>query len=484
MVALLDEPLLRVDEDGEVREFRDPEAMSASDSYVSSFPPLFVLPGRVMSAITFVCTVGVVLACTVFKEHLQAHGVSTNLLLKYVSIPVVSTLFTYFHIWAALYMTFYPLQYRGCLQIPDTNVGCGWQGIVPNRAEKMARISVKLMTEKLITVQDMFGRIDPLLVAEELDPVLHTTLGHIIDETAIQMAPDIWRILPHHVKDELISKAREDAPPAINALMQEVKENIDSMFDLTEMVVNALVRDPGLLNHMFITCGYKELCFIRDCGAYMGAIFGVVQVILWIFYTAGWMLPTFGLVVGIFSNWIALKMIFEPVEPVRLFGGRMVLQGLFLKRQREVSAEYGKIVADNVLSSRNLIPAIIQGRFSDELFECIRRHVRVACDKFLGLSKPVLRVVHGKEQLNLIKHHIGEGVLRSLPETMRHAEKYFDEAMDLENFLREKMSEMPPSEFEMLLHPVFQEDEWKLILMGGVLGVVVGLLQWYFLGDT
>jgi hypothetical protein len=31
------------------------------------------------------------------------------------------------------------------------------------------------------------------------------------------------------------------------------------------------------------------------------------------------------------------------------------------------------------------------------------------------------------------------------------------------------------------LHPVFEEDEWKLVLVGGVLGIVLGVLQWIFL---
>jgi len=33
-----------------------------------------------------------------------------------------------------------------------------------------------------------------------------------------------------------------------------------------------------------------------------------------------------------------------------------------------------------------------------------------------------------------------------------------------------------------LLHPVFEEDEWKLVLMGGVLGVIIGFAQIELLG--
>jgi uncharacterized membrane protein YheB (UPF0754 family) len=41
------------------------------------------------------------------------------------------------------------------------------------------------------------------------------------------------------------------------------------------------------------------------------------------------------------------------------------------------------------------------------------------------------------------------------------------------------MIAMSSTDFEQLLHPVFQEDEWKLILLGGVLGVIVGGVQAY-----
>ena len=46
-----------------------------------------------------------------------------------------------------------------------------------------------------------------------------------------------------------------------------------------------------------------------------------------------------------------------------------------------------------------------------------------------------------------------------------------------ERDMREKMAELPPDEFEGVLHPVFQEDELTLILVGAFLGLVVGGLQ-------
>ncbi|RHY14500.1 hypothetical protein DYB36_004918, partial [Aphanomyces astaci] len=47
----------------------------------------------------------------------------------------------------------------------------------------------------------------------------------------------------------------------------------------------------------------------------------------------------------------------------------------------------------------------------------------------------------------------------------------------LNKTLREKIGQLSFHDFERLLHPVFEEDEWKLVLMGGVLGLALGFIQ-------
>ena len=68
------------------------------------FPGMIVMPGRWQ--ILFVILLGIfcALAFTVLKEPLEKRGVTSDDLLKYGSIPLVSIVFTYVHIWMALWM--------------------------------------------------------------------------------------------------------------------------------------------------------------------------------------------------------------------------------------------------------------------------------------------------------------------------------------------------------------------------------------------
>ena len=50
----------------------------------------------------------------------------------------------------------------------------------------------------------------------------------------------------------------------------------------------------------------------------------------------------------------------------------------------------------------------------------------------------------------------------------------------VETMLRVRMEELPSEKFQDLLRPCFQEDEWKLILLGAVLGLLAGIAQLVF----
>merc|ERR1719235_2461239 len=98
-------------------------------------------------------------------------------------------------------------------------------------------------------------------------------------------------------------------------------------------------------------------------------------------HPAGWLLPVFGVGVGLLTNWLALKMTFSPVEPIRLFGGRCVLQGCFLKRQREVAPQYAENFVKHIGNAKKLVTSIAVGGMSENLGTLIRQEMGAAIDR-------------------------------------------------------------------------------------------------------
>ena len=162
------------------------------------------------------------------------------------------------------------------------------------------------------------------------------------------------------------------------------------------MVIKATIGDKALMNEVFMKCGAQEFIFVERCVVvaaraarplltprsswfYFGFLFGLVQTVVWYYYQAVWVLPLAGFLCGCVSfplaslslslsrnpdvfpplsswatNALALKCIFRPLNPVPVCGGWWVLQGLFIKRQAEVSKVFAKVIAHRFVTAERM----------------------------------------------------------------------------------------------------------------------------------
>jgi len=77
--------------------------------------------------------------------------------------------------------------------------------------------------------------------------------------------------------------------------------------------------------------------------------------------------------VGSMTNWIAIQLIFTPLEPKKI--GPFAFQGLFLKRQKEISAEYSRVFTEEVLTAKEVVHTLVHGARSDRTLSLLRTHI-------------------------------------------------------------------------------------------------------------
>lgn len=388
----------------------------------------------------------------------------------YLSMPLVAALIGYGTKIVAIEMMFKPLEFVGRPPL------LGWQGIVPRRAARMASIACDTMTDKLISPAEVFERLDAERVAKEIEKPLLDNIDEITRQVAVQFQPGLWESLPEAVRRLVVSRVQRQAPRFVENIMTAVKNDIDNVFDLKDMVVTNLVRDKELLNRIFREAGDEEFAFIRRSGIWFGAVIGVLQAIAWALLKLPIIMPIAGLITGWFTDWLALKMIFYPKQPKRYLG-LFEWQGLFLKRRREVAAAYGDLIAREIITPHNVIQAVLRGPMSDKLFAMVQREVQQVLDSQTGLARPMVVFAVGSTRYQEMKRAVSAQVMAALPATLGYAVDYAEDAMDIRNTLVRKMQELPPEEFEALLRPAFEQDEWILITVGALLGFAVGELQ-------
>ena len=390
----------------------------------------------------------------------------------YLSIPFISGFIGYVTKVIAIQMMFAPLEFKG---IRLFGIPIGWQGIVPRKAEKMATVAVELMTTKLIRPEEIFARLDPKRIAKEIELPMMAAAAEITREVAQEYQPGLWEGMPEFARKRLIRRVQAKAPDIVEHIMTEVQKDVVHYFDIKHMVISNLLKDKRLLNDIFQKVGKQEFKFFSNAGFVFGFGIGVIQMVCWVLFKQPWMLPAFGGFVGFFSDWIALQMMFRPLRPKKIMG--FTLQGLFIKRQNEVAADYAALISKQLLTSANMMEELFSGTHSARVIELVSHHVKEEIDLQAGIVRPLVVYAMGGEKYQRLKEQVATRIMAQLPETMKHVESYAEDAMDVRNTLVMRMQQLTPEEFEGMLRPAFKEDEWSLIIVGAVLGFLVGEMQ-------
>ncbi len=386
-------------------------------------------------------------------------------------IPITSGIVGWATNFLAVKMMFYPIEFVGIRPI------FGWQGLIPMKRREMAEIEVELVLGKLLSVQELADRLDPELLTASIDRRLKQVLRRIVNQVMEESAPNVWASLPVQGKNLVYKRIEADIPNVVKKMVDDFKHNIDEILDIKELVVKMLVDNPELINEIFLTAGEKEFPFIEKSGLYFGFLFGLATLAIWTFHPVWYVLPAGGLLVGWLTNWIAIKIIFEPKRPIHFLG--LKIQGMFLKRQKEVSRVYSDIVEAKLINAENITQIVLNGSGSAQLLELIELHVNDAIERYVAVAQPYFALGVGSEQYYKMKKLAAQQIFDSTSKYMHYANEYADSALRVGDDLCERMQQLTPEEFEGVLRPAYQADEWKLILTGAILGMIAGFMQLY-----
>lgn len=403
-------------------------------------------------------------------------NVDTITLLSYASMPFISAFVGWITNVIALEMMFYPIHFVGIKPI------FGWQGVVPRKGKKMATISVDLLMNHLIKLEELADRIDEQAIGQLLKKPLMSHTREIVNTVMDDHMPMAWAALPDIAKEGVYQRIRREIPLAVEEMVEAFKANPGQYIDLKAMLIDKLEDDKTLLVKIFQEIGHSEFSFIRKSGLYFGFVFGCIQMLIWTQYQGIWVLPIAGALVGFLTNWLAIKIIFNPKKPIKI--GPWVFHGLFLKRQQEVAEDYGRLAAKEFITPHNIIEhMLMNAQTSDHLLQLVEKHTHKAINQVYGASKPVMVMLMGSNQYLEIKAHVTEKLLSILPDTLRDPalQTSTHQALDIEHLLSERMRELTTEQFVGMLRPAFEEDEWILILVGALLGCGVGIFQFMVL---
>jgi uncharacterized membrane protein YheB (UPF0754 family) len=292
-------------------------------------------------------------------------------------------------------------------------------------------------------------------------------------DLAEQIRPGLWDSLPAAGRKAVTARIHAQTPRIVENMINEMKADLSRYVDLQFLAVTTLVRNKEKLVKLMRSVSDDAMAFVRRSGIYFGLGIGLVQMVVWALFKNPWIMPAFGFGVGFISDYVALNMLFRPVQPTKYLGF-IRFQGLLHAQRDKITRDYAKILADDLFSPEVLFDGLLQGPGADKLFALVAKQVDAAIDAQAGIAAPVLVLAVGTQRYRALKDRVAKQVLERLPSTLLEAQDYATSVIDLEATIVDKMNQLTNEEYESILRPVFKDDEPLMIAVGAVLGGIVG----------
>ena len=179
--------------------------------------------------------------------------------------------------------------------------------------------------------------------------------------------------------------------------------------------------------------------------------------------------------IGWVTNWIAIKMLFHPREPIKLFG--LTIQGIFPKNQSQFAQKLGKLVSGEFLSFSDIEQKISEPGNIQKMMPLIEQHVDTFLNKRLSEQLPMISMFLGDKTIAKLKATFMQEIEAILPAVMRSYAGELRTDLDLEGIITEKVSRFSSDRLEELLYQIMAKEFRFVEWVGAFIGLLIGLIQ-------
>jgi uncharacterized membrane protein YheB (UPF0754 family) len=179
-----------------------------------------------------------------------------------------------------------------------------------------------------------------------------------------------------------------------------------------------------------------------------------------------------GAAIGWLTNFVAVKMLFKPLKPVKIFG--ITLQGLIPKRKYEIAKSIGEIVERELLSFNDLWDRLLTEENRKFLLSNLDLKVKEVTENKLPSFLP-------KAIKEMISNYIGDIINREvevfLNSPSNEVVEIISTKLKISEIVEEKIKSFKLEKLEEVVIKIAHSELYMIEIMGGVLGFLIGVLQ-------
>ncbi|MFH0924812.1 MAG: DUF445 family protein [bacterium] len=186
-------------------------------------------------------------------------------------------------------------------------------------------------------------------------------------------------------------------------------------------------------------------------------------------------IPFISALIGWFTNYLAVKMIFRPYKPISL--GPIKIQGLIPKRRDEIAVSIGKTVAGHLVSHNDMIKVIRESKIDKSFEVIIDNKLEEFINQRLFAFNPLIKTFVNPEMRNKIKEVIFIEIIDLLPELAEKLAADFERSINVEELVTERIKQFSLPKLEEIILNISSKELKAIEIYGGILGFIIGIFQ-------
>ncbi len=188
-----------------------------------------------------------------------------------------------------------------------------------------------------------------------------------------------------------------------------------------------------------------------------------------------YLIPFISAFIGWFTNWIAIKMLFHPKNPIKVLG--ITIQGIFPKRQQQFAQKLGVLVATELLHFNDIASKLKDPKQLESVTPYIEEHIDTFLRVKLQEKLPVVSMFIGDSTIGKLKEGMMEEINGLLPEVIGKYADNLSQKMDIEKMVTDKVANFSSDKLEEILTAIMSKEFRFVEVIGGVLGFIIGVIQ-------
>lgn len=185
------------------------------------------------------------------------------------------------------------------------------------------------------------------------------------------------------------------------------------------------------------------------------------------------LLTVVGALIGWITNIFAIKLLFRPIKPIKIPLTRFTIVGLIPKRKKEIAKNIGEVVANELISIRELMDEAVTEEDLTQIRFFVKRKIKAVIDEKLNIIPfPFKGMIQGPLD-ELVETEVNNG----LTDIIVNIKDMIELRVNIAKIVEDNIMALDLRDLERIILQVAKKELKHIEILGFILGGVIGLVQ-------